>query len=91
MGDLRYQFGNLNSRFEKGAKKVLEIQTKGKGKLARMLSAMYTGDFASIYLAILYHINPTPVAIIDELKKQLEEKVDKSNELRAKFERVKAS
>ena len=76
--------------FDKGAKNVLEIRAKGKGRLARMLSAMYVGDFASVYLAILYQINPTPVAIIDELKRQLEEKVNKTRELKEKFEKLKA-
>ena len=78
-----------NLIFDEGAKEVLEIQAKGRGRLARMLSAMYIGDFASIYLAILNRIDPTPLAIIDELKKRLEEKVDKADELNKKLERLR--
>ncbi|MFH0896747.1 MAG: SIS domain-containing protein, partial [Candidatus Bathyarchaeota archaeon] len=76
--------------FDRGAKNVLEIQTRGTSKLARMFSAMYIGDFASIYLALLYGIDPTPVAVIDELKRELGSKVNKSIELKEKLESVKA-
>jgi len=43
----------------------------GKMTLAKMLSAMYIGDFASLYLAILYNVDPTPVASIMEMKETL--------------------
>jgi len=76
--------------FDGKARKVIEIHSMGKGKLAKMLSIMYVGDFASVYLAILYGIDPTPVKIIDELKKKLEERVDKIKELRGKFEKIMA-
>jgi len=76
--------------FDEGAAKVLEIWSRGRGRLARMLSTMYVGDFASFYLAILYGLNPTPVKIIDELKKRLEEKVDIVGELRRRFEALKS-
>ncbi len=75
--------------FDKGAKNVLEIQARGLGKLARMLSAMYIGDFASIYLAILYRTNPTTIKVIEELKKHLGEKTNKNRKLREKVERLK--
>jgi len=77
--------------FEEGAKDVLEIRARGRSRLARMFSAMYVGDFASIYLAVLYEVDPTPVAIIDELKRQLEEKLKKGRELSERFERLRAS
>jgi glucose/mannose-6-phosphate isomerase len=72
--------------FEKGAANVFELWARGKGKLAKMLSTIYVGDYSSIYLAILYGINPTPVTIIDELKRQLREKVDKSSILKRNLE-----
>jgi hypothetical protein len=46
---------------------------------------MYIGDFASVYLGVLYGIDPTPVKIIDELKTQLGKRVNKSEELKNKF------
>lgn len=45
--------------------------TKGKGKMARMFSLIYLGDLASYYLAILNQIDPSPVACIEDLKKEL--------------------
>jgi len=45
--------------------------TKGKGKMARMFSLIFLGDMASYYLAILNQVDPTPVACIEDLKKEL--------------------
>jgi glucose/mannose-6-phosphate isomerase len=45
--------------------------TKGKSKLARMFSLIYLGDLVSYYLAILNQIDPSPVAGIENLKKEL--------------------
>jgi len=45
--------------------------TKGKGKMARMLSLIFLGDLASYYLAILNQVDPSPVACIEDLKKEL--------------------
>lgn len=45
--------------------------TSGKGKLARMFSLIYLGDLVSYYLAILNQIDPSPVACIENLKKEL--------------------
>jgi len=45
--------------------------TKGKGKMARMFSLIYLGDLASYYLAILNQVDPSPVACIEDLKKEL--------------------
>ena len=56
-------FGNAN--------KVLEIWAEGEGKLAKMLSVMGTGDFASVYLAVLQNKDPTPVDIIVKVKAEL--------------------
>ncbi|MCK5636504.1 MAG: bifunctional phosphoglucose/phosphomannose isomerase, partial [Thermoplasmatales archaeon] len=38
---------------------------------AKMMHAMYLGDFISCYLAILRKIDPTPVDAITELKNEL--------------------
>lgn len=50
---------------------VDEIKARGTGMLARMYSLIYTGDYASVYLATLYGIDPGPVKIIDYLKTEL--------------------
>ncbi len=56
------------------AKTVMEIDVKGEGKLAKMFSVLCTGDFASVYLAILQNKDPTPVKIIDKVKSELAKK-----------------
>ena len=51
--------------------RIEEIQSEGTSRLARLFSVIYLGDWVSFYLALLYHIDPTPVAVIESLKKQL--------------------
>ena len=45
--------------------------TRGKGKMARMFSLIFLGDLVSYYLAILNQVDPSPVACIEDLKKEL--------------------
>jgi len=49
--------------------------TKGKGKMARMFSLIFLGDLASYYLAILNQVDPSPVACIEDLKKELAKQI----------------
>lgn len=48
-----------------------EIHSRGRSRLARLFSVIYLGDWVSYYLALLYKIDPTPVAVIESLKKRL--------------------
>ncbi len=50
---------------------VEEIHTQGKSRLARLFSAIHLGDWVSYYLALLYRVDPTPVKVIEALKKEL--------------------
>jgi glucose/mannose-6-phosphate isomerase len=52
---------------------VTEIRGEGKNLLARMFSLTYLGDYTSVYLAILYGIDPSPVELITQLKNRLAE------------------
>jgi len=52
---------------------VEEIETQGESLLARMFSTVYLGDFVSYYLALSNRVDPSPVEIIEELKKKLVE------------------
>lgn len=52
-------------------KKRIELNAKGKGRLAKMFSILYLGDFISVYLAFLQNKDPTPVKIIDSVKREL--------------------
>ncbi len=51
---------------------ITQVHSVGKSLLARLLSLVAIGDWASFYLAILYQQNPTPVGRIEELKRRLE-------------------
>lgn len=51
--------------------KVIQIFSRGKSLLARILSLIYIGDFTSFYLAILNGIDPTPVERVTYLKGEL--------------------
>ncbi len=52
---------------------IEEFTSTGESKAARLLSLIYLGDFASIYLALLNGIDPSPVERIESLKKRLVE------------------
>jgi glucose/mannose-6-phosphate isomerase len=51
--------------------KMYEIYGRGRSDLAKMLSVICIGDFASVYLAIARGIDPTPVVTINHLKNTL--------------------
>ena len=51
--------------------KLLEVWAQGETELAKMLSTICTGDFTSVYLALLRKIDPTPVKTIASLKTQV--------------------
>lgn len=49
----------------------VKIEAKGDTVLAHMLYLLLLGDFATIYLAILNGVNPTPVDLVEKFKKEL--------------------
>jgi len=55
----------------KAGVRIDDVWAKGESALARMLSLVYVGDFASCYLALAYGEDPTLVKVIDWLKAQL--------------------
>ncbi len=50
---------------------VTEVHSRGESPLERMFSLIQHGDFVSYYLAIANEVNPTPVKVIEALKKAL--------------------
>lgn len=48
---------------------MLEVEARGRGKLSRMLSVLYIGDYASTYLGLLYGKDPSSTDAIEELKR----------------------
>ena len=53
------------------AKVVREVFSTGETSLARLFSLIFLGDFTSVYLSLLYNIDPTPIKAIDHLKREL--------------------
>jgi glucose/mannose-6-phosphate isomerase len=50
---------------------VLEVWTRGKGRLARLISLAYLGQWTSYYLAMLGGRDPWPIPLLDALKARL--------------------
>ncbi len=48
--------------------KVVEVEPRGESDLARMMSALIQGDFASAYLGLLYGVDPSTTESIRLLK-----------------------
>jgi glucose/mannose-6-phosphate isomerase len=65
-----------------GGSKLFEVWSQGESTLARMLSAVCIGDFASVYLALLRGVDPTPVETINMLKSKMKQKGTKERIVR---------
>jgi len=50
---------------------ITEVWSQGESALARTMSLILFGDYLSLYLAALGGVDPTPVDIIEKLKKEL--------------------
>lgn len=70
--------------------KLFEVWSQGKSALAKMLSTTCIGDFASVYLAILRKVNPTPVGTIVLLKEKIKQSGTKEKVIR-ELEKLAAS
>ncbi len=53
--------------------KIYEVWAQGKSNLAKMLSTILLGDFASVYLAMLRKMDPTPVSTVTIMKEKIEQ------------------
>jgi glucose/mannose-6-phosphate isomerase len=63
---MRYNFGERI--LERAGVPCEAVVARGKCALAQMLSLTMLGDYAAAYLALLYGVDPTPTAVIDDLK-----------------------
>lgn len=52
-------------------KRIIELSSSGSSWLARFYSLVYTGDYASTYLAFEYGKDPVAIEAIDHLKAEL--------------------
>ena len=50
---------------------VIDLYASGETEMERMFNLIQMGDFVSYYLAILNDADPTPIEIIESLKKEL--------------------
>lgn len=50
---------------------IQRVSSEGKSPLARMMSLVQMADYVSVYLALLYGVDPTPVTAIEDLKRRL--------------------
>jgi glucose/mannose-6-phosphate isomerase len=58
---------------KKYTKAVSEVQSEGGSLLTRLFSLILLGDWTSYYIAFFNEVDPTPVEVIDYLKKSLSE------------------
>jgi glucose/mannose-6-phosphate isomerase len=87
--ELRNRIDTTKSLVFGRAKNVHEITAEGNKKLAKMFSVLCIGDYASIYLAILQNKDPTPVKIIDRVKKELAKKSSMKEKFEAELNEMK--
>jgi glucose/mannose-6-phosphate isomerase len=50
---------------------ISECWAYGRGRLARLVSLAYIGQWTSYYLAILRGVDPWAVPLLDELKRRM--------------------
>jgi len=65
------RFALLREMLQAAAVGVDETWARGRGRLARLLSLVYAGQWTSYYVAMLRGIDPWPVPMLDELKRRL--------------------
>jgi glucose/mannose-6-phosphate isomerase len=63
--------GIISGILQAEAAGIIKVETRGQSLLARMFSAIFLGDMASYYLALLNQADPTPVERIKFLKSKL--------------------
>ena len=70
--DLRFDI--TRSLVEHRLSDVVEVHSEGTSPLARILSLILVTQLAAIYVGLSYEVDPGPVAVIQNLKKQLSER-----------------
>lgn len=69
--EIKCQIEKTKEILEGNVRGICEVWGRGAGKLAKMLSTALIGDFASVYLALLRGVDPTPVESISILKRRM--------------------
>ncbi len=69
--EIARRFDVLRDMIGPAAGGVSETWTRGEGRLARLLSLTYLGQWVSYYLAIVRETDPWTVPLLDELKRRM--------------------
>jgi len=69
--ELAARYGVVEELLGERATNRSEVWATGPSPLARVLTAVAYGDLVSVYLAILYQTDPTPVTLLAMLKERL--------------------
>jgi glucose/mannose-6-phosphate isomerase len=69
--DIDRRFVVVRQLIEPAAGGVSEAWTRGRSRLARLLSLVCLGQWVSYYLALLRGVDPWPVPMLDEVKRRL--------------------
>jgi glucose/mannose-6-phosphate isomerase len=68
---IRQQYQALNGLLDEAKVAHQTIGTYGQSPLSRMMSLVLLGDYVSVYLALLYQVDPSPVKALEYLKEEL--------------------
>ena len=71
------RYGVVNELLGERATNRSVVWAEGPSPLARVLSSVALGDLVSVYLAILYQTDPTPVTLLAMLKERLARSTDR--------------
>jgi glucose/mannose-6-phosphate isomerase len=69
--EIARRFAVLRELISPGAGEVVECWSRGTGRPARLLGLAYVGAWTSYYLAVGRGVDPWPVPMLDEIKRQL--------------------
>jgi glucose/mannose-6-phosphate isomerase len=50
---------------------VVDLEAEGEGALAQLFDLVLQGDFVSLHLAALAGVDPGPIPVLDQLKREL--------------------
>ncbi|MBI1748362.1 MAG: bifunctional phosphoglucose/phosphomannose isomerase [Acidobacteria bacterium] len=73
-GQVQKRMEITQEKIQSVARSVVEVWSEESSLLARLLAMVFLGDYVSYYLAMLSGVDPTPVAVIDDLKNRLQAK-----------------
>jgi glucose/mannose-6-phosphate isomerase len=65
---IRIKIEAMKGLIEGKVRTLREVWARGETRLAKIFSTLYLGDVTSVYLAVLYGVDPTPVESISKIK-----------------------